>query len=181
MRVLGIDISSVATGWAVAESSESTENGINLYNGCIVPIDELKIIKGFRSKKETKEQTTDFGILCHIASRCGDIMRQYNPNIVVIEDCYFDKNVRTLQLLSRLSGAVIWEWWHTRRYNIDPLVISAASARKFLGCKGTATKDEIKKFLCDRFHYSIDDDNMADASVLALYGYKKLLGDKHAI
>ena len=163
MRVLGFDISSVATGWAVIEDGTLTVSGV------IRPVDELKDRYG--TKKATKAALRESDIFLHVTRRASQIMEQVKPDNVVVEDCFLKRNASVLRILSRLSGGVLYRWLQLG--SRTPYVVMASHARASLGCRGTSTKEQVMAFIKARYGIQISDDNVADAFILAMYGYLK--------
>lgn len=163
MRVLGFDISSIATGWAVIEDGTLTASGV------IRPVDELKARYGTKTAARAALQESD--IFLHITRRASEVMEQVKPDNVVVEDCFLKRNASVLRILSRLSGGVLYRWLQLG--SRTPHVVMASHARAALGCRGTATKEQVMAFIKTRYGIQIGDDNVADAFILAMYGYLK--------
>ena len=89
-------------------------------------------------------------------------------DIIVIEETYYSKNVKTFQLLSRLGGFV-YAAAHTVGIK-DKRFILATSARKKLGFKGNLKKQIIQKQFIKKLKIKIDDEDIIDAMVLAMNG-----------
>lgn len=83
MRILGIDPSTVSTGWAVID-------GHVIACGAIQP----------RTKILSKKYLRIYDNICQI-------IKQYQPDVICCEDQFVYKNVKTLKVLSRLVGVII--------------------------------------------------------------------------
>lgn len=167
MRILGVDISSVATGWCVLEDGEMQTGGV------IRPVEGLQEFYG--TKAATKKNLDQVDKAVYIALQVAAIVGRYRIDQLVVEDCFLKANVRTLQLLARLSGAVLYAWFG-HMDNRKPLIVSAAHARASLGCKGNAEKPEVIRFIRDKYGLVISKHDMADAFMLARYYHEKVGG-----
>jgi len=171
MRVLGFDTSTVSTGWAVVEDGKLTKKGV------ICPVDELKHI--YKTKKAAKEVMKDeVKRFAYIVKRCSEVIDRTKPDVLVVEDCFMKLNASVLRLLARLSGGVLGHW--VEHYNGPAYLVMASSARARIGCKGNSKKFEVIEFLRREHGLIIEDDNEADAVVLALYGTKRQSGNVKA-
>ena len=162
MRVLGFDISTVATGWVVLDDGELEKKGT------IKPVDELASL--YKTKKAAKEAMRDeVARFAYIVKRASGVIDKVNPDVLVIEDCFMKLNASVLRLLARLSGGVLGHW--VGHFEGRPAyLVMASSARAKIGCKGNSKKPEVIQFIRDRYGVIIEDDNEADAFVLAQYG-----------
>lgn len=150
MRVLGLDISTVATGWAIVD------NGKLLKYGVINPDADFNECEKY------------FFITHSIAT----IMKLYRPNHLAVEDTFMGKNVAVLKKLSRIAGQIMYLWYHSTR--TEPYFYMASSARTSIpGLKGTADKEIVTEAVNGFFKLrkKIEDDNIADAVVTAYHHY----------
>lgn len=170
MRVLGFDISTVATGWAIVD------DGVLKHRGVIRPIKDLAKSEG-KTQKAVREALTEITRFAHIVNRASILFDNFRPNLVVIEDTFVKMfpgqkiNGNVQRLLARISGGVLWEW--IEKYDgtaKNVIIVMASKARAGIGCKGTAKKPEVIQFIRDEYGLIIEDDNEADAYVLAKYG-----------
>lgn len=88
---------------------------------------------------------------------------------IVIEDSYFGGNVVTLKFLAKLEG-IAYCIAKLKKIKKQPIMINASSARKQVGAKGNFSKDEVALWIKDKLKIKIEDDNAADALILALVG-----------
>lgn len=165
MRILGFDISTVATGWAIVEDGTLVKRGI------ICPVDELKQL--YKTKKAAKEAMKDeVERFAYIVKRASEVIDRNNIDVLVVEDSFMKTNASVLRLLARLSGGVLGHW--IGHFEGKPAyIVMASRARAKVGCKGNAKKFEVIEFLRREHGLIIEDDNEADAVVLALYGYEQ--------
>jgi len=93
------------------------------------------------------------------------------PDVVVIEDVYHALNAHTTILLARIGGIA---YAVAKRKNIPYIMWRTASeARKALGLKGNAKKQDILDTVNFKLSTNIKNDNEADAMILALNGLKR--------
>lgn len=172
MKVLGFDISTVATGWAIVD-----DGGVLTHRGVIRPIKDLAKSEG-KTQKSVREDLTEITRFAYIVNRASILFDNFRPNLVVIEDTFVKMfpgqkiNGNVQRLLARISGGVLWEW--IEKYDgtaKNVIIVMASKARAGIGCKGTAKKPEVIQFIRDKYGLVIEDDNEADAFVLAMYGY----------
>jgi Holliday junction resolvasome RuvABC endonuclease subunit len=90
---------------------------------------------------------------------------------LVIEDTYFGKNVNVLKMISRM-GMIVYMCGHDAGIQ-DITFIYPTTSRKNLGIKGNMKKSDVHKELSKRLELELDDEDMADAIVLALNGLIK--------
>lgn len=156
MRVLGLDISTVATGWAIIEDGKLLKYGV------ICPDDELN----------------DCEKNYYITQSVATVLKLYKPNDLAIEDTFMGKNVVTLKKLSRIAGQIMYLWYHATR--MEPIFYMASTARTSIpGLKGTAEKSEVTDAVNTFFKLrkKIEDHNIADAVVTAFHHWN-LKNDK---
>src|SRR3990172_4398024 len=158
MRILGLDLSTVASGWAVLDDTPDS-NKVLVAKGVIHTIDDWD----------------DEGKLFFIARRVDDLITLYHPNELAIEDTFMGHNAMVLKKLSRVAGAVQFVWFS--RTGVSPSFYMAVTARPSIqGLKGTATKEDVVNAVNHQFNLrgTLKDDNIADAIVV---GYHHLMKD----
>ncbi len=166
MRVLGLDVSSVSSGYAVVDDGKIVGKGV------IVPVDELK--PAFGTKEKTKEMIDEQDILNVLSNRVSILFSKHNVDRLVIENTWLGANPSVHQLLSRLSGGVLWEWLRDGRPKA--LIISPTSARKQVGLnvgksKNKELKAKVVSFVNETWDANTESDDEADAIVLAMVGW----------
>ena len=165
MKIIGFDISTVATGWAVLEDEKLIKKGV------ICPVDELKSVHG--TKKAAKDAMRDeVARFTYIVKRASEIIDKTKPDVLVIEDSFMKLNASVLRLLARLSGGVLGHW--IGHCTGPAYIVMASSARANVGCKGNSKKFEVIEFLRREHGLIVEDDNEADAIVLAMYGFTRV-------
>lgn len=87
---------------------------------------------------------------------------------VVIEDVFLKFNVMVHSFLSRI-GMIVYVICHQQGIK-EKGFIWATTARKNIGIKGNAKKEEIHREFIEKFDIKIDDPDIMDAVILALTG-----------
>jgi Holliday junction resolvasome RuvABC endonuclease subunit len=125
--ILSLDISSKRTGWA-----KFTKDGKLIEHGDIVPDPKIEPLNKLHYVVQEVEKL--FG----------------NVDELVIEDVFYQKNVKTLIYLSRIAGGVVYSWI-TKKYKI-PYFYMAVTARKLAGANPRSHKSEIQLFICQKYN-----------------------------
>ena len=86
MKILSLDQSTVATGWAYFSSNSLVQHGVIHINS---------------KNKALPKWIMMMNDICNLIDA-------YCPNIVIIEDTIMQKSTNTLKELTRLQGALIW-------------------------------------------------------------------------
>lgn len=129
MSILTLDLSTKNTGFA-----KFTKDGKLIKRGQITP-------------------ATDIDIYHKIQYVTDEVKSLYfNIDTLVIEGLYYGKNVQSLLVLARLSGAVIYSWM-SYKFKL-PVIYTASHARKLVGLKGTAHKAEIQVYIINKYKYA---------------------------
>lgn len=89
MRVLGLDPGSRRTGFGVVERRGNRLTCIA--QGTIAPPDRLDLA----------------GRLAHIAREAGCVMDAHAPDVVVVEEAFYHRNVRSTLVLGHVRGAIL--------------------------------------------------------------------------
>lgn len=155
MKTLALDISSVATGWAVFK-------GINLVaTGVINP---------------PKTNLSEAAKFYYIAHSVVAIIKLYRPTSLAIEDTFYSKDPTVLKKLNRIAGQIQYLWFSF--CGKDPYFYMASSARKsFEGLTGKSKKDEIVIAVNRFFKIRLKDDNIADAVVIGWHHVSKQINE----
>ncbi len=153
MKILGLDVSTVSTGWFITKRS----------CGIIKP-----------SKKLSFEEKLVF-----FRVELIKLLKKYKPEIVVIEDAYYRPgfgNIHTLKQLVKFAGVAMEA---AASLEIAVTILTASAARKNCCGKqeGRFKKEEVFKYFVEK--YSLEDwtfnkhNDITDAMALA-WGYKHL-------
>lgn len=153
MIILGLDISSTRTGWAVIKNGR-------FYN-------RLEKDYGFISPK------INFGPgekISFFRKELFLVIKNVNPDVVCIEDVFFHRNINTVKVLSRFSGVALELVYSVLKK--EPLYIQVKEIRSTFG---TQDKNDIFKIIIDK--YKIDNwlfkthNDVADALAIASHTY----------
>ena len=146
MRTFALDISTIATGWAIFDGTS-----LQKYN----------VIK---PDSEFSESEKYFYITQSVAT----LLRLYKPTDLAIEDTFYSKDPTVLKKLNRLAGQIMYIWYTLSKK--DPVFYMASSARKTAEIDVRGTKKEITEAVNKKFGLRgrLKDHNMADA---ILVGY----------
>lgn len=151
--ILSLDVSSSSTGYAVFRSNRWRVSKNSYGKICISPkLSVAERLVKFRDEVET-------------------LINRVDPDLIVIEDIFSQRNVSTLKLLARFNGVAIEV--SRRIVNKDPLIALTSQVRGFLKCG--RSKEEAFRFICKRYKLDWDFSQMndvADAVALGLYATK---------
>lgn len=98
-----------------------------------------------------------------------NVLDEYKPNIIYIEETYSAKNAQTTKILTRLQG-VVYAWCMNN--NCEFNVILAKQWRKYLDfnqsskVKREQLKEQSVKYVLDNYNLKVTDDE-ADAICIA--------------
>lgn len=157
--ILGLDVSSVKTGWAVLKNGKFYKR-LGVDYGTI----------------ETSNKDNISNRLFTFRNELESILKECKPDIIIMEDTHLSKFVNALKMLVRF-GAVAQEIsWRT--LSIDPILVPVKLARTVIGSQD---KEEVfnivvNKYKLKDFKFNTHND-ITDAIVLTLYG-KSLKGNK---
>lgn len=160
MKVLGIDISSVKTGWAL--------------------IDEGTLVKyGYIDVKKFKNPTANNSTLFLFGNEIQLLLNDCTPDYVAVENLYAGPNPKTLILLGMLSGiARYFSYSHTAEevLNIMPSEVNKLVGIPSRGVKRPERKKAIISGINKMFNLQLlqKDDDLADAMGLAYVAYLTL-------
>lgn len=150
--VLGLDVSSTSTGWAVIKSGRFYKReGIDY--GWIKP-----------SRKYSLVEKLDF-----FGDSIEEVVFKVSPDYIGIEDIFLSRNVKTLKVLGRFSGVALRDSY--RESGIIPKIVQVREAR----AKITGTQNKIEVFNFVKKKYKLHDwefdshNDITDAIVVALY------------
>lgn len=153
MRVLGLDISSVATGWAIVDEGKVVVKGvINL---------DPKLSPGAKT--------------WYLHHQVETMIILYKPDELAVEDVFLKINYATTKILSRLAGAIQELWYGTSGKEVIFYYAVTARSQADLGVKPASPKEQIMEAVNKKFKFrpAIVDDNVADAVLVAYCGWRK--------
>jgi len=153
--ILALDISSISTGYAVLRNGRWNKSGtsfghIKIPNDTSLPR-RLVVFRNALSK----------------------IIKEVKPTSIIIEDVFSGRNAATMKLLARFNGVAVELC--RRITKKDPIIALAVKVRAGVGCG--RSKKEAFDYVQERYNLDWSFNKMndiTDALVLALYGYKVL-------
>ena len=146
-KVLGLDLSLTGLGMVMLNPDGSVE---------FEEVVGMRLERGARMKDRVER-------LIYLAGRVVEVVHDYDPEVVVIEDYAYGAFGATFDL-GELGGVVKTSLW--TRCQIEPVVVPSSSARKVVLGHGRPKKKEIIPMLRER-GFSFKDHNIADAYVVA--------------
>lgn len=153
VKILGLDISSVNTGYCVFSNGRFMKSSV----GTINP----------DSKRSYGER------LLYFEEEVIRLVQKHKPDKVIIEDIFKGPNITTFKVLAMFRGVcikVIFE-----ELGFDPISVMPSEARKLVGVDGIKKEDAfefvVKKYKLNDYDFD-KDNNITDAIVLALSGHK---------
>lgn len=156
MIYLGLDLSTVSTGWAIFEDSKLA------IRGTIAPPKDLDTIQR----------------CIYIGIKIKEILEKFDPNVVMIEDTHYAGNYSTTRILNRLGGMAIYvaETTPSSRglTGLDRVrFVQPTVARSYLGILSKGNKQNIVTAVNGKFGTDLKkvDNDEADAIVTAYAGY----------
>ena len=153
--ILALDISSNNTGYAVLRNGRWNKSGAS-FGHVKVPTD-LSLPKR----------------LVLFRDALARIIRAIKPTDIIIEDVFSGRNIATMKLLARFNGVAVELCRRTIKK--DPIIALAAEVRAGIGCG--RSKKEAFEYIQKRYNLDWSFNKMndvTDALMLALYGYKVL-------
>jgi len=132
MNVLGLDLSTVSTGWAIVDEN------IKLVDKGIID---------FVSKTPHKER------MVILSELIQEVLDKNDIGMVVIEDTYVAKNVATTKLLNKYSGVAIYTVYKKCPDTCDIAVLSPQTIRSahFPKSKKQQTKEYMYHYIVNKF------------------------------
>jgi crossover junction endodeoxyribonuclease RuvC len=122
VRVLGIDPSSVATGWAVLEG-DSRRARVRDFGVLRPP-----------SRRPLAER------LVHIHSGLEEVLRDHEPDVAVLESAFLHRNVKTAFALGQVRGVVLLA---AVRAGVELAEYSAPEIKRSVVGYGAADKERV--------------------------------------
>ena len=156
--ILGLDISSSSTGYAVIKNGRWSKSRKSF--GII----------------ETNSKDSVGTRLVSFRTQLSRLIKEVKPTHIVIEDIFKQRNVNTLKLLARFSGVAIE--CIKRLTKKEPTIVMATRVRSTLGCG--VSKQEAFDYVCNRYKldWAFTQNDITDAICLALYQHELLKKDK---
>jgi len=146
MRILGLDPSTVATGWALLDVDDDGGECV-LETGTYAPphgdLDEM---------------------LLAAYGWCQDMMSDCQPDILAIETPFYKLNARTLSTLAALGGVLRLA---ATQAGLRVIAVAPSQRCTALGLPGNATKQQVLYTVNAIYGLNLDDHNQADAVAIA--------------
>lgn len=95
-------------------------------------------------------------------------------DLVIIEDYAYAQHSTSVTALAELGGVIRWELSKAHK---EMLIVTSSQVKKFATGKGIAPKNVILKEVYRRYKQDFNDDNAADAFILAKIG-QAVLGEQ---
>lgn len=161
MSIMGIDLGLKTTGICIIGDIFFNDPNILYYADCIK----------YNGKLEYKERIERI-----IKISNSIIKRIYENKIgyVFVENYAYGAPFR-MSLMGELGGKVCCDIYAT--YGILPVMVPVMEARKVVLGKGYREKKDVRRVLKKLKGFDIDDDNIVDACIIALYGLQKIKKD----
>ncbi len=149
MRILGIDPGIARCGWGIVESEKSKVKSISY--GCIET-----------SSKKTIEKRLE-----EIYSEVEKIIKKYSPDVMSIEELFFNTNAKTAFVVGQARGVILLS---ASQAGIPIHIYTPLQVKMAVTGYGRAEKDQIGKMV--KIILKLDEvpklDDTADALAVAL-------------
>ena len=155
-RILGIDPGSRNMGWAVLE----LETGKLLGWGTI------------KTKPKTPQPET-LGILLQALE---DLIAQWCPHHLALEDLFFSRNVRSAMRVGEARGMVLLA---CHQHGLEPYSYTPQQLKIAAAGKGNASKEEIAEGLEGKFTRTPPTQHAGDAAAAAMCLRNEMLADNN--
>jgi crossover junction endodeoxyribonuclease RuvC len=155
-RILGIDPGSQITGLGIIDISEKRD--VNLcYYGCV---------RTSRGKPLSHR-------LNQIYTGLTDIITQYQPGFVAVEDIFYSENVKTAIVMGQARGIALLA---PMNLGLPPAEYSPREVKLAVVGRGNASKDQVHFMVKNilRLKEDIRPDDASDALAVALCHYHRL-------
>jgi len=156
IRILGIDPGSQRTGLGIVDISENRTLTL-CYYGCI---------KTSRNKSLPHR-------LKQIYTGLADIIQQYRPDYVAVEDIFYSDNVKTAIVMGQARGVSLLA---PINLGLEPAEYSPREVKQAVVGRGNASKEQVHFMVKNilRLSENIAPDDASDALAVALCHYHRL-------
>lgn len=160
MRYLGLDLSTVSTGYAIFEDDELKESGK------IAPPSSL----------DTMDR------IVYTILKIQKVIDNIFPDKILIEDTYYGSNYEVTKVLNRLAGGVVFMILTHKNRDLKVITnenfvtfVKPSSARKYFGLLPKTTKRLIVEAVNLKLglELKLKDNDISDAIVTGYYGWIK--------
>jgi crossover junction endodeoxyribonuclease RuvC len=158
VRILGVDPGSQITGVGIIEVSDKRELKL-CYHGCI---------------RTNRKESLPFR-LKQIYNGLVDIIKEYQPDHVALEDMFYSDNVKTAIVMGQARGVSLLA---PVILGIDPAEYSPREVKLAVVGRGNASKDQVHFMVKNilQIKEDISPDDASDALAVALCHYHRLTG-----
>lgn len=150
--VLGLDLSSANSGWAIINKKG-----------------KLMAYGNFKSKPKMSQEEK----IAFMFKSFQSLLDKYKISNIAIEDQFCGKNVNTLKLLSKIAGAVIAL---ATVHNLSIKIYPPKYAKKMFTGSGAASKEEVEQRVLELYKIENYDDNTTDAISIAYIAKEEIWG-----
>jgi len=133
MKIMGIDISSKSTGWAVIDGDKLISYGKINPTGSLTHGQKLYY----------------FGV------ELERMLNVENPDVIFIEDVVQVKSVKVLKILARFNGVAVVEAY--RKLQVEPVMFEPTEWKKMVLGFGSAKKVDAQVYVCKRYKLLSDE------------------------
>lgn len=150
VKILGIDPGLATVGYACLEcNGQQTRTVVDF--GCILTSESLP----FNDR------------IAEIADDYESILERFSPDVVIIEELYFSKNVKTAIAVAQVRGVIKYL---SHKHNIESCDINPMQIKLSITGDGKADKKQVQKMLMHTLKLSTlpTPDDAADALAAAL-------------
>jgi crossover junction endodeoxyribonuclease RuvC len=149
MKILGIDPGSHRTGWAVLAEAAPGRPPVVVASGTI----------SLTATAPLHER------LVRLSREIGEIAQRHRPDVVAMEESFFQKNARTALVLGHARGALI----AGACANGTPFAeYPPAVVKKTVGGSGRASKEGLSRLLCVQLGLAAPLDSLDASDALAV-------------
>ncbi len=150
MIVLGIDPGTTSVGYAVLKKGRKR-----------IKVLSLNFLDTQKEKDKGKK-------LIKIYQETKKMIRQYNPDIIGVEQIYFFKNAKTMVQITQAQGAIFLAAFQSRKRVLE---VTPLQVKSLVTGYGRADKTQVQKMLKEILNLKEipKPDDVADAIGIALY------------
>lgn len=159
MVILGIDPGTATIGYGVIETGRYQAK----YRAC--------------GTMQTSSGLDLSARLCEISKDIADLLQEVQPDICVVEELFFFRNVTNAMSVAHARGVILYQ---IAQAGIKLLELTPLQMKKAVTGLGQASKAQVGKMIKTMLHLDVvpTPDDAADALGLALAGYMATRNDK---
>ena len=159
MRILGIDPGTATTGWGVVQTKKDSLALIHF--DCIKTVPEMEMPRR----------------LLLLSRELSRIIKTYKPDVMVVEQLFFNSNAKTAMTVGQARGVVMMTG---ARHKVKMFEYTALTAKMEIFGYGRASKKEMQQSVKEilGLQEAPKSDDAADAIAMALCHVKKHFNGK---